>query len=214
VGLPWRSDGAVADLSLITTIERSLLVDAPRRARPRTPRERLHFANAVSRYLTRPALPDHVNMVLKPFLERISKRYDKNSAEGRCLHKVAEFRLEASPDLDAQAPALTVLALIDEADLPTLPPDAELDNASIDTIAGQGIPVAAEQALGEQDPLRKREAWTALCELWIQPALEKAREAANVGSVEMAVLNGEELSYARSINAPPLDLRYLSTRPA
>lgn len=213
-GLPWLNDETIADLSLITTIERSLLVDAPRRARPRTPRERLHFANSVSRYLTRPALPDHINVVLKPLLQRISQRYDKNSPEGRCLSKVAEFRLEAAPHLDAPAPALTVLTLIEESDLPTLPPYAELDNARIDSIKNQGIPAAAEQALDEQNPIRKREAWTALCELWIQRAGEQALTTANVGSVDMVVLNGEELSYARSLNAPPLDLRYLSTRSA
>lgn len=66
IGLPWHGDGSVAELSLITTIERSLLVDAPSRSRPRTPRERLHFANGVSRYLTRPAFPDAFNAVLKP----------------------------------------------------------------------------------------------------------------------------------------------------
>lgn len=213
-GLPWLDDSSVADLSFITTVERSLVIDVPTRGRPRTPRESQHFANAVARYLTRPAMPDHVNAVLRPFLERISQRYDRNSAEGHCLNQVAEFRLEASPDVDAAAPALTVLALVDEVDLPALPTRAEVDDTRVDQLVGRGIVAAAEQALRALDPVQKREGWTALGELWIRPSVDRAQQAPDIGSVEMIVLNGEELSYARSLNAPPLDLRYLSTRPA
>jgi hypothetical protein len=213
-GLPWLDETSVVDLSFITTVERSLLVDVPSRGHPRTPRERQHFANAVSRYLTRPALPDHVNAVLKPFLERIAQRYDKNSAEGHCLNQVAEFRLEATPDVDAEAPALTVLALIDEVDLPSVPAGAEVDHTRVDQLVERGIAAAAEHALRAGTPLEKREGWTALGELWIRPSVERARGATDIGSVELTVLNGAELSYARSLNAPPLDLRYLSTRPA
>jgi hypothetical protein len=64
------------------------------------------------------------------------------------------------------------------------------------------------------DVIAKREAWTALAECWIQPSLELVPRVAGIGSVEITVLNGEELSYARSLNAPILDLRYLSTRAA
>lgn len=115
--------------------------------------------------------------------------------------------------MDAPAPALTVIALIEETDLPLMPPGTELDNSRIDNIKRQGIPAAAEKARDERDPILKREAWTALCELWIEPAVVAAALSIDVGSVEMVVMNGEELTYARSLNAPPLDLRYLSTRP-
>jgi hypothetical protein len=41
-GLPWVDDSSVADLSRVTTIERSILLDAPSRGRPRTSRHEQH----------------------------------------------------------------------------------------------------------------------------------------------------------------------------
>lgn len=202
VALPWLDEESVADLSLITTVERAVLVGAASRGRPDTPDERLHFADAVARYLTRPALPDHINNVLVPFLKRIKDKHDRDSPEGHCLEKVAEFRLEATPDIDADAPALMVLVLLEETDLPALPGNTAMDNERIDALAQQGHARAADAALQRSDPIQKREAWTALAAL-----------TGAVGSVDVAVLNGEELSYARSRNTPVLDLQYLSTRP-
>jgi len=213
-GLPWLDDQSVADLSLITTVERSVLVGAESRGGPHTPEQRLHFADAVARYITRPALPNHINDVLVPFLKRVKDKHDKESPEGHCFDNLAEFRLEASPDIDAESPALSVLVLLEKADLPSLPRDVDLDDERIDALVRQGHGRAAEAALGSTDPLFKREAWTALAELWIRPAVEKAAESDGVGSVDVSVLNGDELSYARSRNAPVLDLQYLSTRPA
>ncbi len=54
----------------------------------------------------------------------------------------------------------------------------------------------------------------ALAECWIKPAVELVPAIDGVGSVEITVLNGEEFSYARSLSAPILDLRYLTTRAA
>ena len=71
--------------------------------RPRTLREQLHFAETISRYLTRPALPDPVNEVLAPFVKRIAEKHDRESAEGRCAHKVSELRVEATPDIDHES---------------------------------------------------------------------------------------------------------------
>jgi hypothetical protein len=212
--LPWVDSESVGDLSLITTVERSVLVGAARKGRPRNPLERLHFADTVARYLTRPALPDHINNVLKPFLRRIAERHDRDSPEGHCLSQVSELRLEAFPDIDGDAPALTVLVLIDEANLPVMPSGAQVDDDHIDDLVLQGIPAAAGAVLDAAEAVSKREAWSALTELWIQPAVEEAAGTDAVGSVAIAVINGEELSYARSRNAPVLDLRYLSTRAA
>lgn len=86
--LPWLGSTAVADLSRITTVERSVLVGAISRGRPRNPGERFHFAETVSRYLTRPALPDPINEVLFPFVRRIAEKHDRESAEGRCAQNL------------------------------------------------------------------------------------------------------------------------------
>ena len=137
-GLPWVGLTAVADLSRITTVERSVLVGAISRGRPRTRRERFHFAETISRYLTRPALPDAVNKVLSPFVKRIAEKHDRESAEGRCAHKVSELRVEATPDIDHEEPALNVLMILDEDELPRLPEGSHVDDGRIDSLVGAG----------------------------------------------------------------------------
>lgn len=211
--LPWISLTAVADLSRATTVERSVLVGAASQGAPRTTDERLHFAETLSRFLARPALPDAVNDVLLPFVKRIRDRYGKQSAEGRCTQKVAELRLEATPDLDHAAPALNVLMLLDEDDLPPLPVGENVRQAEVDKLVKAGLGPAAEAVFRAVTPVQKREAWMAVAECWLKPAADRVPDVAGVGSVTITVLNGEELSYARSRSAPPLDLRYLSTRP-
>ena len=213
-GLPWVGLTAVADLSRITTVERSVLVGAVSRGRPRTLREQLHFAETISRYLTRPALPDPVNEVLAPFVKRIAEKHDRESAEGRCAHKVSELRVEATPDIDYEKPALNVLMILGEDELPCMPEGSQVDDDRINNLIGAGRTAAAEAVHQAGDPVAKREAWMALAECWIKPAAELVAAIDGVGSVEITVLNGEEFSYARSLSAPILDLRYLSTRAA
>lgn len=213
-GLPWVGLTAVADLSRITTVERSVLVAAVSRGRPHTLRERLHFAETVGRYLTRPALPDPINEVLAPFVRRIAEKHDRESAEGRCAHKVSELRLEATPDIDHEEPALNVLMILDEDELPQLPQGLHVDDRQIDRLIGAGRTVAADAVHKAGEPVAKREAWMALAECWIKSAVDLVLTVDGVGSVEITVMNGEELSYSRSLSAPILDLRYLTTRAA
>lgn len=68
--LPWFSETAVADLSKITSLERSLLVEKGLSGHPRSALESLHFAEAISRHFTRTALPNPINEALRQFLER------------------------------------------------------------------------------------------------------------------------------------------------
>lgn len=211
-GLPWADDQSVADLARITTIERSVLLGAPSLGRPRTPRERLQFAEAVSRYLTRPALPDAINTVLSPLVRRIGEKHDRNSAEGRCANRVSEMRVEAAPDLDHAEPALNVLMILEEKYLPKLAAGQQVDDDRIDELRRNGPQASAEAVEAATQPIAVREAWTALAECWVQPAATLVPDVPGVGSVDVSVLNAEELSYARSLNAPILDIRYLSTR--
>lgn len=213
-GLPWIDQESVADLSRITTIERSLLVGVLSRGRPRNLNESLHFSQTVARYLTRPALPDHINEVLSPFLARMKERYDRQSPEGRCMHRVSEMRLEGMPDIEAIDTALKVLMVFEEPELPPLPQGSRLDDDRIDQLVSRGYAAAAEAVEAATDAVHKREAWTALSECWVQPSIEMAAQTPSVGSVDVEVLSGEEFSYARSLNAPILDYSYLSTRAA
>ncbi|HEY5201332.1 MAG TPA: hypothetical protein VIJ31_10535, partial [Acidothermaceae bacterium] len=150
-GLPWIGPTVVADLSRITSVERSVIVGAISQGHPRNPQERFHFAETISRYLTRPALPDAVNEVLSPFVKRIAEKHDRESPEGRCAHKVAELRIEATPDIDHEEPALNVLVILDEDELPRLPQGADVTDDRIDSLKKAGRMVAAEAVLQAGD---------------------------------------------------------------
>lgn len=212
VALPWVDDQSVADLSRITTVERSVLLGVIGSSRPRDSRERLHFAETVSRYLTRPALRDDINELLSPFVKRIAEKHDRDSPEGRCAHRVSELRLEATPDFDHPTPALNVLMVLEEEHLPTLLDGQSVEHERIDALRSQGLHGSAVAVEAARGPIAIREAWIALAECWLQPAVDRALAVPGVGSLEITVMNGTEFSYARSRHAPRLDVRYLSTR--
>lgn len=216
VAVPWypaHPDGVV-DLSRITSAERSLVIDVPSLGRPRTEQERLHFAETISRHFTRVALPDPVCQVLEPFLVRIKERHDRQSEEGRCIALIASLRVEATPDMDAPAPALRLLVVLETSDLPPLPGDADVDNARIDELVSRGYVEAAKVAINATDPVVRREGWTALVELWAKDAVARASTTPEVDGLDVEVISGHELSFARARNAPELDLVYLTTRAA
>jgi hypothetical protein len=215
VSLPWHDPLSVGDLSRITTLQRSVIVGSEGRGRPRNPSERLCFAEAVSRHLTRIAFPDAVSRVLAPVLERMRERHDRHSPEGQCIAKVTTLRLEAAPDLDADVPDLTVLAILDAGELPSLPPHVAIRQGEVDALVARGKEAAARAVLDAVDARTRREAWQALAELWLRPAVAAAGvDNSGVGNLDVEVLNGDEFSFARSRNAPELDLAYLSTRAA
>jgi len=214
VHVAWYSSAAVADLSRITTLERSVLVGARSLGRPATPIERLRFAETVSRHFTRVALPDPVSEVLRPVLKRMAEKHDKQSSEGGCARIVQTLRVEAIPDFDAASPRLRLLVVLDTEDLPSLPPGSEIDHLRVDSLVQQGYTKAATEAVNASDPLARREAWTAVAELWLHDAVQLADASETVDSLDCEVLNGDELSFARARNAPEVDLAYLTTRAA
>jgi hypothetical protein len=214
VAVPWHSRSSVVDLSRITTIERSVLVEASSAGRPSTPADRLHLAETVSRHFTRAALPDHIVDVLRPVLKRMKDKHDKQSPEGRCIALVSNLRVEANPDLDHDAPMLTLLVVLEAADLPLIPAGTELDETRIDALVEGGALAAATRALEAADPVERREGWVALAELWTVPATAIAARSARVDSIDVQVLSGDELTFTRLRNAPELDLAYLSSRVA
>jgi hypothetical protein len=212
--LPWLGKDRVADLARITTLERAAVAERPVIAGPHSSQEQVDFSEAVSRFLTRTALPDEIVAVLRPFVKKMKAKAGKNSDEGRCVDRLLEVRIEADPDLNDDSPALTVLMLLSEHDLPSLAPGLTPDDERVDGLIQQGLEVVCREVLAASTDVARREAWTALAELWIQPAVEATETVLRVGSVNVEVLNEEELTYGRSRRSPILDLRYLSTRAA
>lgn len=212
--LPWFCSTSVVDFSRITTIERSLLVGAERRGRPQTPRDAFSFAESVGRFLMRPALPDSVNNVLKPLASRILQQVDKDSPEGRCIRALDEIRIEGTPDIEADDVALNVLMVLESEKLPLLSLGVEVNDSHIDRFIVAGRGAAAQAVENATTDVSKREVWMALAECWVRPAVEMVDQIDGVNSIRVEVVNDDELTYARSKNAPILDYRFLSTRDA
>ncbi len=214
VALPWHSANSLADLSRITTFERSVLIGAHGCGRPSTPRERLAFAEAISRHFTRTALPDAVCDVIGPFLSRIKEKHDRFSPEGRCIGLIATLRIEATPDIDDPSPSLRLLVILEANDLAQLPEDVECDQDRVDELVARGHDTAARQALDGTTIRARREGWDALAELWTRESVALAESTPGVDAVDVEVLSGDELSFTRLRNAPELDLAYLTSRVA
>lgn len=215
VALPWHDELSIGDLSRITTVERNVVANAARRGHPRTPTERLNFAESVSRHLTRVALPESIVTVLRPVLERMKDRHDRNSPEGRCINRLASIRLEVFPDIDTDNPDIRILFVLESNDLPSLPAGVEISDDNVDELVTAGLEAVASAIEAAADVCTLREAWQALAELWIQPAVQAAAGGGSgIGIVDVEVLNGEEMSFSRSRQAPELDLAHLSSRAA
>ena len=83
-------------------------------------------------------------MLLSLFVKRIAEKHDRESAEGRCAHKVSELRVEATPDIDDPQRGLNVLMILDEDELPRLPERAQVDDHRIDTLINAGCTLVAD----------------------------------------------------------------------
>ena len=81
-------------------------------------------------------------------------------------------------------------------------------------LVASGRGAAAEAIERAATDVASREAWIALAECWVEPASARVQQVDGVGDLRVEVLNDDELSYARSRNAPVLDYRFLSTRAA
>lgn len=211
--LPWHSDGGVADLAnhqcRAQSPGRSVVARSPSDS-PRTAAFRRNRRPSFHRV----ALPDPVCLVLAPFLKRIKDKHDRSSDEGRCIAMIANLRIEATPDFDDADPALRLLVILEAPDLPPAPDDMGLDQGRIDGLVASGNAKVAKEALEATDPISRREAWTALAELWTAEARKLVETTAGVASLDVEVLSGDEMSFTRLRNAPELDLAYLSSRAA
>lgn len=108
VPLPWHPDSGqqewFADLHLVHTIERSLLIGVNELARP-DEQQRRTLAERLGQYLSRPALPPEVDLFLAPLKKIAKSKHGKaTSPDGIALNEVVEIRVDSTPDFDAPPP--------------------------------------------------------------------------------------------------------------
>ena len=212
-GLPWLSPNAVADLSNVTTIERSLLIGAQRIATPDV-HERTQFSEILGRFYHRPAIPDQVIKALEPLQTKAKDKHDSpKSAVGRRFNDLYEIRILLEPDADDPCPDVTLLFLLEQTDLPPLPRGVDIDDAQVDSLLRQldidSVSNAIEVTGGA---LEVRHLWWAWAEFWARKVRAKTATLEGVGEIAIEVWSISEISYARASAAVLLDLGYLSTR--
>lgn len=101
VPVPGLGDDAFADLDLLTTVEKSVIVDQEPISGLPDDDARRSFGLGVARTFSQFAFPDDLKMALHGLVARIRTKHAKNSPEGRALAALDEIRVAARPSWDA-----------------------------------------------------------------------------------------------------------------
>lgn len=105
----------VADLDLVNTVEKAVLVGfAPVRG-CRTDDEIRRFAEILARKRVRFAFPDSFTEMLGKWQSRLRGKHEKFSEEGQAARWIRQFRLAASPNWNADQIQLHFWIILDDA---------------------------------------------------------------------------------------------------
>jgi hypothetical protein len=117
----------VANLDAVVTVEKTivhLIKREDRIAGCRTDSEIREFAFALARNLSRFAFPDDFSNAMKRVRDRILKKHDKPTDEGKLLSALREIRVACFPSWSATPPFLTFYFIFD--DRAVIPPDGDI----------------------------------------------------------------------------------------
>jgi hypothetical protein len=104
----------VADLDLVNTVEKAMLLGlAPVRG-CRTDDEIRQFAVCLGRKRNRFAFPDSITEMLRKLQSRLQEKHGKSSEEGQAARWIRQFRLVASPGWNADKFRLHFWILLDD----------------------------------------------------------------------------------------------------
>jgi transcriptional regulator with XRE-family HTH domain len=95
--VPGVGGDAFADLDVIVTVEKSLLVRGDRTAGLPTETDQRRFGRGVGRVYSRFAFPDDLSLALAKLVERVRAKHDRDTDEGRALVALEEIRVTGTP---------------------------------------------------------------------------------------------------------------------
>lgn len=108
----------VADLDRVMTVEKAVVaLRWTRHEGCQNEQEVRQLSHALARKRIRPAFPDDFTKVVKPLLDRMTKKHDKNSSEGEALRELREIRVCASPSWHASEVELMFYFIANESSL-------------------------------------------------------------------------------------------------
>jgi hypothetical protein len=91
----------VADIDRVMTVEKSVVAIWERTPGYTTDEEVRTFARALARKRARFAFPDDFTRLARKLQDRLHRKHDKDSEEGRALRALREIRVRAAPSWDA-----------------------------------------------------------------------------------------------------------------
>jgi hypothetical protein len=221
VAVPNAGAGWYADLEVIGTIDKRVLVGLSRQEGVVDDEQVRRFAAAVGRNFSRFPFPDEVSEQLKPLVDDVRGKYGSaTSPLGRVLQHVMELRLEARPRWDDPDAVITLIVICDPGVLPTFedPQDVPTnlaqwlrrDSAGITSRSPNDIAVR----LLEVSP-SSVEAW----HLWDQLGRVWARRCSRINPMHgtgtahefhAEVLSADEFTLDRVRRSEIVDVDYLS----
>ena len=92
----------VADLDRVMTVEKAVVANWSRTPGCGSDEDARRFAWALARKRSRFAFPDDFTQFARSLQDRLKKKHDRNSDEGRGLAALDEIRVEATPSWDAE----------------------------------------------------------------------------------------------------------------
>jgi hypothetical protein len=217
--LPQLGDGYYADLDVITTVAKTVLLDYQRTAGVATDDDVRKFAFAVSRKFSRFAYPDEVVASLRPVKTALqSKARKPNSRLGKVLAKIHSLRVQCE-DWTTGPLELTLIVIVEPDVVPSdleeigspptdLPgpdlnkPLAEQENAYATYLSGDDL-----------TPTQTYFAWQYLSEVWALRCEQTATDLDHgdlIASIAAELTSVDEFPLARVLRSDSLDLDYLS----
>ena len=106
----------VADLDRVMTVEKTVVAGWERIEGCGTDDDARRLSLALARKRARTAFPDDFVAFARPLVDRILRKHDRQSDEGRALRSLREIRVRATPSWDAEAVALMFWFIRDEED--------------------------------------------------------------------------------------------------
>jgi hypothetical protein len=208
-----------ADLSVISTVHKSLLLSCDRQPGIAVHDwlARVDFSRAIGRKFDRYAFPDDVTPWLRPLQELMQSRAPKAGPVGQLADEILELRLEASEGWDAEPPYdLTLIVIVKASALPTV--DDEVDLPELNLSDSETLPQAAAKRPAEDAKPEQ------VIAFWgrIEGALERlCRPPGNapesvrlaVRSLAVEIVAEDDLKYSRALRSVEIDLDHLSAPP-
>ncbi len=204
IRVPNRDDLFI-DLTVVTTMDKDAIAHLTWDRTITTSQDAEEFAQALGRKVSRFAFPDEFQDAIKKFRDRVRKKHDRDSAEGRAWEKVRQIRATATDDWTDDEYDVTVTFVLDPTALPVGFDDVTLDDDAYDEIEEMKINQLCDAIEDGTKPHLRAALWDRLVNAWIEegPGDDNIR-------IDAEAVSADDYLIADYWKSRRLDLDYLS----